>query len=63
VSGRYEGRSVRAEVIVTNPEFGTYRIHCDPLVQDGGGAWVLASEERSDYKDLLSKVKKLAGVL
>ncbi len=58
------GVLVRTEVIITNPEFGTHLVRCEVfLLERGAGEWIPAREGNAQFKGLLKKVKKLAGVL
>mgnify|MGYP004348189165 CR=1 FL=1 len=56
------GVSLRAEVVVTEIEFGTHRVHCVLKVSEGG-VFVMTSKGDRRGKILLQRVKKLAGVL
>jgi hypothetical protein len=57
-----EGTLVRAEVVLTEVEFGTHLVTCDVSMQEGG-AWIPVSNGRARFSTLVKRVKKLAVVL
>jgi len=57
-----EGTLVRAEVVLTEVEFGTHLVTCNVSMQEGG-AWIPVSNGRARFRTLVKRVKKLAVVL